>query len=192
MTEAYPGPDGLTRVIIVKTAVSSYRRPVVKLVFLPVHESGERPDGPIYPPTTESSHGRRLCHLSELWTLFLPRLARRAVCCGLTTTISKIHSIFLYFYFDTCKFGIHVIFVLLFERATVRSPDSLTSSVNPLLASTSSFSSCLHGLTFSATFALAERRYAYRRELLCYTHYFNKYISFTQIPRVDWLSTTLH
>ena len=36
VTETHPGPDGLTRVVTVKTATSSFRRPVVKLCRLPV------------------------------------------------------------------------------------------------------------------------------------------------------------
>lgn len=39
VTETHPGPDGLTRVVTVKTAASSFRRPIVTLVRLPIRDS---------------------------------------------------------------------------------------------------------------------------------------------------------
>nr|XP_046468116.1 uncharacterized protein LOC124212273 [Neodiprion pinetum] len=38
VTETHPGPDGLTRVVMIKTATSSFQRPIVKLILLPVRE----------------------------------------------------------------------------------------------------------------------------------------------------------
>jgi len=42
ITAVHPGEDGLVRVITVRTASSSYKRPVTKIVLLPVtYHTGE-------------------------------------------------------------------------------------------------------------------------------------------------------
>lgn len=41
ITECHPGADGLTRVVTVRTARSQYKRPIVKLCFLPIDINNE-------------------------------------------------------------------------------------------------------------------------------------------------------
>ncbi|CAB0030756.1 unnamed protein product [Trichogramma brassicae] len=56
VTHTYPGSDGQVRVAQVQTASGSYKRPVVKLVSLPVRTNPPDPASPI------PAHGGRLAH----------------------------------------------------------------------------------------------------------------------------------